>query len=125
MSVSQLFDVAFCPLNEAHIPFYGSGELGIAYDPDVLSELSRRLRLNYQAEEDPNTEMCFLHSAGLRPEFRLSFNLGDLADFINATLRDQGCSEGAAELMSKKMTIAYPQDADIFWKLVAAGEALR
>ena len=125
MSVSQLFDVAFCPLNEAKFPFYGSGELGIAYNPDVLAELSRRLQLNYQPEEDLNTDMCFLHSAGLRPEFRLSFNLRDLADFINATLQDQGCSKGAAERMSKKLTIAYPQDADIFWKLVAAGEALR
>jgi hypothetical protein len=123
MNVSQLFNIAFCPLNEAQIPFYGSDELGIAFDPDVLTELARRLQLSFLPEENVNMETCFLHSHGLRPEFRVSFNLRDFAHFIHTALQEQGCTGQDVNLISKKRTIPYPQDVEAFWELVAAGVA--
>ena len=121
----DVFDVTVCPLDQGQVPFYGEKGIGIAYDSQVLTELARRLQLAYLGEENLNTEMCFLHSPEVRPEFKLSFTLRDFTDFLNGALLEQEILVGSADLQPETLSIPYPKDSDVFWNLVAAGAVIR
>ena len=121
----DVFYVRFWPLSSAQVPFYGREKLGIAFDADVLTELARRLQLSYLPEESLNAEMCFLHSPELRPEFKLSFNLGDFTDFLNGVLSKLTDTDGSEELRSGTLPVPYPEDSDEFWKFVGSGAVNR
>lgn len=118
----NVFKVSLCAMSDAQVPLYGSEVFGLTYDKAVLPELARRLQLTFLGEESHNTEMCFLHSPELRPEFKVSFNLRDFTNFLNAALLGQGQVNGTEELGCGKLHIPYPEDPDFFWKLVAKGE---
>ena len=117
----DVFYITIRPLSEAQVPLYGQKGMGITFDPDVLTELAGRLQLSYLSEESSNTEMCFLHSPDVRPEFRISFYLRDFADFVQGVLREQGKLVGSADLGSERLPIPYPEDPDVFWRLASAG----
>lgn len=121
----DVFFVALCQPGDAHLPFYGDAGLGIAYDREVLTEIARRLQLSYLPEEIVNTETCFVHSPELRSEFKSAFNLRDFTDFLNAALQDQAHRLGPSELQAGKLRIPYPENPDVFWRLVAAGQVNR
>jgi hypothetical protein len=117
----DVFYIQYCALSDARVPFYYHEGLGITFDPEVVTELARRLQLSFLPEESLNTDMCFLHSPELRPEFRLSLNLRDFTDFLHGVLGEQGQLRGSVDLSSKTFSIPYPEDPDEFWSLVELG----
>lgn len=121
----SVFYVDLCPAGDAQVPFYGQEGLGVAFDPGVLTELARRLQLSFLPEESLNTEMCFLHSPEVRPEFKQSFNLRDFTDFLHGVLSRRIEVNDSANLRSKTIPIPYPEDPDVFWQLVAEGAVNR
>jgi hypothetical protein len=95
-------------------------------DPEVIQNIGHALGLSFVQEKEKESEVCFMNSEELRPEFRLSFAPVDVADYIYAVL--QNISNNAYQEKSNKdllLEIPYPKDAPDFWGLVKAGEGLR
>jgi hypothetical protein len=120
------FSVTLCPIMEAEVSWYTFEGKGLKYDAAVPNEIARRIQLTYQQEGYASTEVCYVNSPELRPEFKLSFTTLDLADYLNGVL----CAAVyRKQLLAPKYTglivIPYPPNADEFWTHVQTGMRLR
>jgi hypothetical protein len=90
--------------------------------PEIISELTKRLSLQYQEEKDEDGNVCFIRSDEVRPEFREVFGPVDVAHYLCGLFR---------ELVMIKITqqdfhlnFPFPSIAEDFWRLVVVGEEL-
>ncbi|MBS1744908.1 MAG: hypothetical protein JST21_01930 [Bacteroidetes bacterium] len=95
-------------------------------EPCVIQNIAMSLGLSFVNQKEKESEVCFLNSEDVRPEFRLSFAPIDLADYIYAILIDPAIKKQPEKSNDAMyLEIPYPNDDVTFWTLVKAGEKLR
>ena len=96
-----------------------------AIDPVVIQRIATNLGLSFVPEKEKESEVCFINSEDVRPEFKLSFAPVDLFDYILAVLHHSYNARHKPLPETDHLTIPYPKDAVGFWELVKLGEKLR
>lgn len=91
-----------------------------AIEPGVIQKIAADLELSFVPEKEKESEVCFINSEEVRPEFRLSYAPVDLFHYICAVLQSPAFRE--QQRTSDYLCIPYPTDAVSFWKLVKQGE---
>jgi predicted AAA+ superfamily ATPase len=122
---NEVFSISVCQIDEGNVPFYAKG-MGLKFEHALPFEIARRLQLSYYPEENDQTEVCFINSPEVRSEFKVSFTLMDLSDYLNGILSSPRYQEQTKNPMAAEMVIVpYPPDIEEFWALVEAGRLLR
>ncbi|WP_152270432.1 type ISP restriction/modification enzyme [Agriterribacter humi] len=96
-----------------------------AIDPGIIQRIAANIQLSFVPEKEKESEVCFINSEEVRPEFKLSFAPVDLSDYILAVLHHSYNARHKPIPETGRMSIPYPKDAVGFWKLVKLGEKLR
>lgn len=91
----------------------------LSQHPEVVTELSKRLRLHYLEAKDSEGNVCFIHSKEVRPEFREVFTPADVAHYLIGLLKSSTATEIAKE--NFYLNFPYPPNADSFWLKVDRG----
>ncbi|HEY1195596.1 hypothetical protein [Flavobacterium sp.] len=81
----------------------------------LLSKIEQTLDLIFIKEENAN--VCFANSVEVRPEYKQSFRLLDLLDYMYAFVH--------SSVYQKSLKIMIKNEAEFFWKLVKTGSELR
>ncbi len=94
--------------------------------PEAIKKIADDLGLSFVPVKEKESEVCFINSEEVRPEFRLSFAPVDIADYIFGAYQNS-LHETQMQRTSDNtlIKIPYPKDAASFWELVKAGELLR
>ncbi|WP_338840805.1 hypothetical protein [Flavobacterium ginsenosidimutans] len=82
----------------------------------IITKFSDHLKLLFLDEQESGN-VCFVNSDEIRPEYRQSFKLIDLLDYIYAL--------GHSSFYQKFQKIIITNEAEVFWKLVKIGSNLR
>jgi hypothetical protein len=96
-----------------------------AIDPGVIQRISTDLGVSFVPEKEKESEVCFINSEEVRPEFKLSFAPVDLTDYILAVTHRAYNARHKPLPETGFVVIPYPKDAVGFWDLVKLGEKLR
>lgn len=83
---------------------------------NVIAKFSDHLKLLFLDEQESGN-VCFANSGEVRPEYRQSFKLIDLLDYVYAFMHSSFYKE------SQKIIIT--EETEVFWKLVKIGSNLR
>jgi len=83
---------------------------------EVIKKFSDHLGL-LLLEEQESGNVCFANSSEVRPEYRQSFRLIDLLDYIYAF--------GHSTVFKESQKLMLTSETDLFWKLVKIGSSLR
>ena len=94
-------------------------------DPGVIQRIATDLGLSFVPEKEKESEVCFINSEEVRPEFKLSFAPVDVSDYILAVLHHFYNTRHKSLPEPDPVIIPYPKDAAGFWDLVKLGEKLR
>ncbi|MTH14181.1 type ISP restriction/modification enzyme [Flavobacterium sp. LC2016-01] len=95
--------------------FQKSVSKSIAINSEIIKQFSNHSGLFFLEEEIGN--VCYAESIELRSEYRQSFRLIDVLDYVYAFAH---CS-----LYKETQKIIFPPDADSFWNLVKIGNNIR
>jgi hypothetical protein len=95
-------------------------------NPEIIKEIEKRLGLTFTPEPESGN-LCFIHNNDeLRDEFKQTFAPIDLLDYIYAVLHSPNYREKYKEFLKIDFPrVPYPEDADMFWKLVKLGGQIR
>ncbi|WPO77231.1 type ISP restriction/modification enzyme [Flavobacterium sp. KACC 22761] len=88
---------------------------------ETANLISKHIGLLFLNEKETEN-VCSANNPELRTEFRQSFRILDLLDFIYAILHSS-LYENDVENVKQKIPI--PHDADLFWKIVQIGNDCR
>jgi len=88
--------------------------------PDVVAELSRRLRLPYLETKDSEGNVCYMNSEEVRPEFREIFTTEDVAFYLIGFFKVSSVKEVSNE--NFHLHFPYPENADAFWSRSREGK---
>lgn len=102
-----------------------AGKAVSAIDSGVIKKIAIDLGLSFVPEKEKESEVCFINSEEVRPEFKLSFAPVDLSDYILAVLHHSHNARHKPLPETGHLTIPYPKDALSFWEWVKSGEQLR
>lgn len=83
---------------------------------DVLEMFSNHLDLLF-LEEQESGNVCFANSDEVRSEYKQSFKLIDVLDYIYAF--------GHSTAFKESQKVIVPSEKDLFWKLVKIGSGIR
>ena len=88
----------------------------LSQHPEIVTELSKRLRLLYFEEKDSEGNVCFISSKEVRPEFRETFTSADVTYYLIGLFK----TSTAAEIVKENfhLNFPYPSNADAFWQQV-------
>lgn len=84
----------------------------VSLNSKIIKSLSDRLGLLFSSEKEAGN-VCFANSIELRPEFRQSFTVIELLDYVYAFAR--------TSFYKKSRKIAITSEKDLFWELVKIG----
>lgn len=91
----------------------------------IINEIAARLGLLFTNEKEAESEVCFINSVEVRPEFRSSFAIIDILDYIYAVLYSATYRQKGTAFLKTNFLAPYPKDTVAFWKLVKLGGELR
>lgn len=82
--------------------------------------------LTFVPEKEPEGNVCYLNNPEVRYDYKFTFSLFDILDYIYAALHSQ-CYRGKYMEFPKINFpwVTYPKNTEIFWKLVELGGELR
>ena len=96
-----------------------------AIEPGIIQRIATHLGLSFVPEKEKESEVCFINSEEVRPEFRLSFAPVDLTDYILGILHHSYTARDKPLPETDHIMIPYPKDSVVFWEWVEFGEKLR
>ncbi|MRX67348.1 hypothetical protein GJU42_05165 [Flavobacterium resistens] len=96
--------------------FQKASDNEIVINTETVMTISKSLNLLF-SDEIENGNVCYAESNELRLEYKLSFKLIDLLDYINAFER--------SSIYKETQKIIMPSDPDLFWNLVKIGKSIR
>ncbi|MBW7893227.1 MAG: hypothetical protein H3C48_19870, partial [Chitinophagaceae bacterium] len=70
--------------------------------------------------KEKESEVCFINSEEVRPEFKLSFAPVDVFNYVSAMVKEQ--ERNGIYNTRDALLIPYPKDAVEFWERVRKGE---
>lgn len=85
-----------------------------AITPEEVHAMATTLGLDFVHENETESNVCYANVPGLRAEFRQTFTISHLHNYIRAMLHSGLCAPVAGTTF---VHIPYPADADTFWKL--------
>ncbi|WP_426485899.1 hypothetical protein [Flavobacterium sp. 2] len=96
--------------------FQKSVSKSITINREIVMQFSNHSGLLFSNETETGN-VCFAESNELRSEYRLSFKLVDLLDYVYAFAH--------SSIYKETQKIILPPDADSFWNLVKIGKRIR
>ncbi|MDQ6469238.1 hypothetical protein RB619_01195 [Flavobacterium sp. LHD-80] len=96
--------------------FQKSASKGIAINSEIIKQFSNHSGLLF-LEEEGGGNVCYAESTELRSEYKQSFILIDVLDYIYAFVH--------SSIYKETQKIILPIDADVFWDLVKIGSNIR
>ncbi|KAF2517616.1 hypothetical protein EYY60_00360 [Flavobacterium zhairuonense] len=93
----------------------------ITLNIETVNLISKHVGLLFLNEKETEN-VCFANNTELRTEFRQSFRILDLLDFIYAILHSSIYETGVENVKQKN---PMPHDSDLFWKMVQIGNDFR
>ncbi|MFB9079678.1 hypothetical protein ACFFLS_07310 [Flavobacterium procerum] len=84
-------------------------------NPEILSKIEQILNLIFIKEE--NTNSCFANSEEVRSEYKQSFKIFDLLDYVNAFTH--------SSFYKESHQISIGTETTFFWEMVKIGSDLR
>ena len=92
----------------------------------VVDKISRQLGLIFIPQNAPEGNVCFMTNPRLRQEFKTTFTLRDVINFVHAVLHSAVYRSELRDFEKVDLSqIRCPEDLDTFWELVRKGEDLR
>lgn len=88
-------------------------------DPQVIQKIATTIGISFIQEKEKESEVCFINSEEVRPEFKLSFTPIDLYHYIRAILKNPEYHQHEDNKPDANfLNIPFPENAACFWKLV-------
>ncbi len=94
-----------------------SDSKSITINSEIINQFSHYCSLIYLDEEEEGGNVCYADSNELRSEYRQSFILIDVLDYIYAFAH--------SSMYKETQKIVIPLGADSFWRLVKFGSSIR
>jgi len=95
-------------------------------DPEIIQQIEKALGLTFVHEKEAEGNVCMANSDEVRDDFKTTFAPIDLLDYIYAVLHSPEYREKYKEFLKIDFPrVPYPQDSEVFWKLVELGGQLR
>lgn len=95
-------------------------------DESVIIQFEHILGLTYQGQpHHMQTNLCFIESDEVRPEYKTTFSFVDILNYVNAIRSSDKFKQDNTSKTSDAVSIMYPRDSDMFWKVVKLGNNLR
>lgn len=96
------------------------------FPPALVGHISRQLGLLFIPEEAPEGNVCLANAGEVRPEYRSTFSIVDLLDYVYALSHTTGYLERFTEATkSSHFDFLVPKDASDFWWRVGIGSRIR
>ncbi|GAB3913554.1 hypothetical protein [Mucilaginibacter boryungensis] len=85
---------------------------------DLIQHVSSNLGLLYISPGDTEGNVCYANEPSLRPEFRQSFTLQHIKNYLRALAHHPALLQRyAAHLKTSDTGVVYPLSAKVFWEL--------
>ena len=92
----------------------------------IIQQIAQKLGLQFISEHDSSCNVCQANSPEVRPEYRQTFTLIDVQDYLYAVMHTPPFREtDKAFLKFDVSSMPPPKDDVTFWQLVALGGELR
>jgi len=88
--------------------------------PEAIQKIATGLGMSFVPHKEKESEVCFINSEEVRPEFKLSFAPVDVFHYVSAMVKEQECN--GISSTNDELLIPYPKDAVEFWERVKKGE---
>lgn len=95
------------------------------FDKEVLVTIEKIIGIPFIAELYFEGSVCFANNDEVRSEFRQTFNVSDIIDYVNAIVYKSQKIEESVFLEDIAFRIPYPTDSSFFWEQVATGKKIR
>ncbi|WP_417444534.1 type ISP restriction/modification enzyme [Joostella sp.] len=93
---------------------------------DIVNEISSVISLPFIFEQETEANVCYANSSELRDDYKTSFTLFDVLDYMYAVLHAPLQRESNKELININSNgLLLPKDTNTFWESVKTGRALR
>jgi predicted helicase len=108
-------------------PLYLYPRVSNRLETEVIKNFEKNLSLTFtdQKQIPFEGEVCFMNSAEVRPEFRVTFSRIDIFDYFYAVLFSSFYQNKNKDAKIESREMPYPTDISVFWKLVSLGGELR
>lgn len=108
-------------------PLYLYPSVNDHLETEVIKKFEKNLSLTFtdQKQMPYEGEVCFMNSAEVRAEFRVTFSCIDIFDYFYAVLFSSFYQDTNKNIKTELREMPYSTDVSAFWKLVAAGSELR
>ena len=95
-------------------------------DPETIGKIEERLNLVFIAETGETANVCLANSPEVRDEYKDTFNVKDLSDYIYAVLHSPEYRLQYKDLSKiDVIKVPYPNGQPHFWRLASLGVELR
>ena len=92
----------------------------------TINQIAESLKMTFITKKELNSNICFVNSDELRPEYKDLFTLENLYDYLYAVwysiTQKENTNEGFTKIFKN---IPLPTDKKKFWELVYFGKELR
>lgn len=93
---------------------------------EVFSRIAEKTGLAFIPEKETKGRVCFINHPDVRDDFRISFSLQDVFDYVSAVVHSANRRECHPNVLNKEVPeVPYPENANSFWNFVATGKELR
>ena len=108
-------------------PLYLYPRVNNHLETEIIKNFEKNLSITFTNEKQIpfEGEVCFMNSAEVRPEFRVTFSHIDIVDYFYAVLFSSFYQNKNKNVKTELREMPYPTDVSAFWKLAAAGNKLR
>lgn len=92
----------------------------------IIRQISVKTGLTFIPDKEPEGNVCMAANKEVRSEFKITFSLEDIVDYIYAVLYSPAYRRNNNENLKNDFPrIPYPDDTSVFWKLVELGGELK
>jgi hypothetical protein len=95
------------------------------FDKEVLNTIEKIIGIPFVKTFYEDGAVCFANNDEVRPDFRQSFTIFHVLDYINAIIYQSKRIEKINFFNDGSLEVPYPKDLTLFWNQVAIGEKLR
>src|SRR5690242_2117413 len=108
-------------------PLYLYPRVNNHLETEIIKNFENNLSITFTNEKQIpfEGEVCFMNSAEVRPEFRVTFSHIDIIDYLYAVLFSSFYQNKNKNVKTELREMPYPTDVSAFWKLATAGNELR
>lgn len=95
------------------------------FDQEVLDTIEKIIGIPFIEELYLEGSVCFANNDEVRSEFRQTFNVSDVINYVNAIIFKSQRNRSSFLLDEAAIEIPYPSNSSFFWEQVTTGKKLR